>query len=85
MERCLRYHPLRVSSDETPLLREQRAHNLGKQVCAEGVENPGTLQRLTEMGCDLAQGYWISRPVSAGEFMQWLVDTSWGLRTPTPP
>jgi len=56
------------------------AHNLGKQVCAEGVENPETLQRLKEMGCDLAQGYWISRPVGAEEFMQWLVDTSWGLR-----
>jgi diguanylate cyclase (GGDEF)-like protein/PAS domain S-box-containing protein len=56
------------------------AHNLGKQVCAEGVENPETLTRLTEMGCDLAQGYWISRPASAESFMQWLVDTSWGLR-----
>jgi len=56
------------------------AHNLGKQVCAEGVEDAETLARLKEMGCDLAQGYWISRPVTAGEFMQWLVDTSWGLR-----
>jgi predicted signal transduction protein with EAL and GGDEF domain len=55
------------------------AHNLGKQVCAEGVENPETLQRLKEMGCDLAQGYWISRPAKADDFMQWLTDTSWGL------
>jgi diguanylate cyclase (GGDEF)-like protein len=55
------------------------AHNLGKQVCAEGVEEPDTLRRLKEMGCDLAQGYWISRPTNAEEFMQWLVDTSWGL------
>ena len=57
------------------------AHNLGKQVCAEGVENPETLARLGEMGCDLAQGYWISRPVTATEFMQWLRDTSWGLKS----
>jgi diguanylate cyclase (GGDEF)-like protein/PAS domain S-box-containing protein len=57
------------------------AHNLGKQVCAEGVENAETMKRLEEMGCDLAQGYWISRPVTAEEFMQWLVDTSWGLKT----
>ena len=56
------------------------AHNLGKQVCAEGVENAETLQRLGEMGCDLAQGYWISRPVPAAALLQWLVDTSWGLR-----
>ena len=61
------------------------AHNLGKQVCAEGVENPETLIRLTEMGCDLAQGYWISRPASAEVFMQWLVDTSWGLKPPSTP
>jgi diguanylate cyclase (GGDEF)-like protein/PAS domain S-box-containing protein len=59
------------------------AHNLGKQVCAEGVEDFATLTRLTEMGCDLAQGYWISRPASAEAFMQWLVDTSWGLKVPT--
>jgi len=55
------------------------AHNLGKQVCAEGVEDAGTLRRLKDMGCDLAQGYWISRPAKAEDFMQWLSDTSWGL------
>jgi diguanylate cyclase (GGDEF)-like protein len=56
------------------------AHNLGKQVCAEGVENPETLQRLEEMGCDLAQGYYISRPVPAAALMTWLTDNSWGLK-----
>jgi len=55
-------------------------HNLGKQVCAEGVENEETWLRLRELGCDLAQGYWISRPVNAPDLMQWLVDTSWGLK-----
>jgi diguanylate cyclase (GGDEF)-like protein/PAS domain S-box-containing protein len=55
------------------------AHNLGKQVCAEGVEDEETWQRLCEMGCDLAQGYWISRPRSATDLMQWLTDTAWGL------
>lgn len=56
------------------------AHNLGKQVCAEGVENAETWRALAEMGCDLAQGYWISKPIPARTFLQWLVDTSWGLR-----
>jgi EAL domain-containing protein (putative c-di-GMP-specific phosphodiesterase class I) len=56
------------------------AHNLGKQVCAEGVEDEGTWRRLGEMGCDLAQGYWISRPLSAGDLMKWLDETAWGLR-----
>jgi len=31
------------------------------------------------MGCDLAQGYWISRPARAEDFMRWLTETSWGL------
>ncbi|HUJ13295.1 MAG TPA: EAL domain-containing protein [Thermoanaerobaculia bacterium] len=56
------------------------AHSLGKQVCAEGVEDEDTFLRLAEMGCDLAQGYWISKPKPAGEFLQWLVDTFWGLK-----
>ncbi|MEO8033912.1 MAG: EAL domain-containing protein, partial [Acidobacteriota bacterium] len=55
------------------------AHNLGKQVCAEGVETERAWWRLREMGCDLAQGYWISKPLSATEIVQWLVETSWGL------
>jgi len=56
------------------------AHNLGKQVCAEGVEDAETLQRLEEMGCDLAQGYFISRPVPAATLMAWLTENSWGLK-----
>ena len=55
-------------------------HNLGKQVCAEGVEDEETWFRLREMRCDLAQGYWISRPVSASDLMAWLVDSCWGLQ-----
>jgi diguanylate cyclase (GGDEF)-like protein/PAS domain S-box-containing protein len=55
------------------------AHNLGKQVCAEGVEDEATMTLLREIGCDLAQGYFISRPMSAPDLTQWLVDTAWGL------
>ena len=39
------------------------AHDLGLKVCAEGVETESTLHHLVELGCDLAQGYFISRPV----------------------
>jgi EAL domain-containing protein (putative c-di-GMP-specific phosphodiesterase class I) len=56
------------------------AHNLGKQVCAEGVEDAETWNRLRDLGCDLAQGYWISRPLAAGPLMAWLVESSWGLK-----
>jgi diguanylate cyclase (GGDEF)-like protein/PAS domain S-box-containing protein len=56
------------------------AHNLGKQVCAEGVENAETLQRLEEMDCDLAQGYFISHAIPAAALMTWLTENSWGLK-----
>ena len=40
-------------------------HNLGLVVVAEGVESPDAWLRLEEMGCDLAQGYHVSRPLPA--------------------
>ena len=55
------------------------AHNLGKQVCAEGVEDRETWQMLTELGCDLAQGYWIGKPMNGEALMAWLKETSWGM------
>ena len=58
-------------------------HNLGKQVCAEGVENEETWRLLGSMGCDLAQGYWISKPVPAQKLIDWLVESSWGLSLST--
>lgn len=48
------------------------AHNLGLKVIAEGVENQSILDQLTEMGCDAAQGYFISRPISHEALTQWL-------------
>ena len=71
-----------ASEADTTIVRTMvdLSHNLGKQVCAEGVEDELTWRRLGEMGCDLAQGYWISKPLPAGDFLAWLVDTFWGLR-----
>ncbi|WP_435008359.1 putative bifunctional diguanylate cyclase/phosphodiesterase [Tundrisphaera lichenicola] len=47
-------------------------HNLGLRVTAEGVEDRPTLDMLIEIGCDQAQGYWISRPLPPLEFEEWL-------------
>ncbi len=47
------------------------AHNLGMHVVAEGVENQEILNLLAMLGCDYAQGYHISRPVSAADLQQW--------------
>jgi len=40
-------------------------HALRLRVVAEGIEDAATLSLLAEMGCDIAQGYYISMPVSA--------------------
>ncbi len=47
-------------------------HNLGMGVVAEGVENLDTLRLLADFGCDYAQGYYISRPRSEDEFVEFL-------------
>ena len=41
------------------------AHNLGMRVVAEGVESAATWMRLGAMGCDLAQGFHLARPLPA--------------------
>jgi diguanylate cyclase len=43
------------------------AHALGLRVVAEGIEDAPTLALLSNLGCDLAQGYFISRPRPAAE------------------
>jgi diguanylate cyclase (GGDEF)-like protein/PAS domain S-box-containing protein len=48
--------------------------NLGLGVVAEGVEDPEVLQRLCELGCDVAQGYLMSRPIPADELTAWLTE-----------
>jgi diguanylate cyclase (GGDEF)-like protein/PAS domain S-box-containing protein len=47
--------------------------NLGLQVVAEGVETEQAWDELSELGCTLAQGYYLSRPVPAAELTQWML------------
>ncbi|MEK7322731.1 MAG: EAL domain-containing protein [Pseudomonadota bacterium] len=60
------------------------AHNMGRRVVAEGVENEAVLNTLIEMGCDMAQGYFISRPLTATALSRWLKESSWRLNEPNP-
>ncbi|HXT35190.1 MAG TPA: EAL domain-containing protein [Chloroflexota bacterium] len=46
-------------------------HNLGLVVVAEGVEDQATYERLGAMACDLAQGYFLSRPIPAADLTVW--------------
>lgn len=44
------------------------AHQLRKTVCAEGIEDETQLAYLKEHGCEVAQGYFLSKPLSAEDF-----------------
>lgn len=50
-------------------------HNLGLEVVAEGVESEAVLERLRSFGCDVAQGYCISRPLTQKRLLSWLATT----------
>jgi diguanylate cyclase len=50
----------------------EMAHKLGRHVVAEGVENEAVMQVLRRLGCDVAQGYLLSRPVPFGELWSML-------------
>lgn len=56
------------------------AHNLGLKVVAEGVESQDVMQLLGQQGCDSAQGFYISRPIPADEFVRWVENSPWPLQ-----
>lgn len=55
------------------------AHNLGLKVVAEGVETPAVYQKLVDLGCDEAQGFYMGKPLPAPEAERWLRESAWGL------
>jgi len=63
---------LTLVSDDAIIVHStiELAHNLGLKVVAEGVEDEAVLKILTGYGCDAAQGYFFSRPVSAEEIFE---------------
>ncbi len=52
------------------------AHALGLDVVAEGVESDAVWRRLGELGCDLAQGFAIARPMPLADLRQWIADSA---------
>jgi EAL domain-containing protein (putative c-di-GMP-specific phosphodiesterase class I) len=60
--------------DDATLVRStiELGHNLGLEVVAEGVEDAASLDMLRVLGCNEAQGYFISKPLPADRFEQWL-------------
>ena len=64
-----------ASSEEDNILVRSTidlGHNLGLTVTAEGVEDAESLRRLKAYGCDVIQGYFISRPVPVAELENFL-------------
>lgn len=59
-------------------------HQLGLQVVAEGVEDRETWEKLTHLGCDAAQGYYMSRPLSSTDLVKWLHESPWGIAARKP-
>ncbi len=49
------------------------AHNLGFLIIAEGVENNETLEALSKMGCDFAQGFGIAPALPGSDLLDWLI------------
>lgn len=50
------------------------AHSLNLEVVAEGVEDEAIMRRVASLGCEQAQGYFLSKPVPADEFLAWITD-----------
>ena len=48
------------------------AHELGLRLVVEGVEDAATGAILAQLGCDIAQGYAIARPMPVDDFLRWL-------------
>jgi diguanylate cyclase len=68
-----------TSSNRDPLIVRSTidlAHALEMEVTAEGVETPSALALLSVMGCDMVQGFLLSRPLGIEAFGRLLDDQS---------
>ncbi|MGE5808869.1 MAG: putative bifunctional diguanylate cyclase/phosphodiesterase, partial [Nitrospirota bacterium] len=69
------------SANDATIVRSmiELAHNLGLKVTAEGVETQQVWDMLKSHGCDLAQGYLMSRPMTVDDLVRWAKESAWGL------
>jgi diguanylate cyclase (GGDEF)-like protein/PAS domain S-box-containing protein len=70
-------HDIREADDTVPLVSVMiaMAHDLGLGIVAEGIETPEQLRWLQQAGCEVGQGYLLSRPVEAASIPP-LLETS---------
>jgi FOG: EAL domain len=71
---------MNMSSDENDAVIVRSTidlgHNLGLRVVAEGVEDATAMRTLGELDCDIAQGYYLSRPVPAADLLEILTTSA---------
>ena len=66
-------HLTETATDDLVIVRStiELGHNMGLVVIAEGVETAESWQILRRLGCDMAQGYFMSPPLPATRFREW--------------
>jgi diguanylate cyclase (GGDEF)-like protein len=73
-----------LSSDNDDVAIVEAVLGLGKhfnmKVVAEGIEDEAQLDFLKSQGCDIAQGYFISKPLSADQYTEWLQRWPYGVQ-----
>ncbi len=82
IDRCFVQYMTSIRSDSS-IVRSTvlMAHRLGVRVVAEGVEDQETWDLLASMGCDIAQGYYLSRALPVPELESWLNTTFQSVRS----
>ncbi|MCB1045139.1 MAG: EAL domain-containing protein [Acidobacteria bacterium] len=70
-----------TNSDDANIVKStiDLGHTLNLRVAAEGVENEETWNKLSELGCDVAQGFWMGMPLPVEDVRDWLHTSRWGL------
>jgi len=70
---------MREVNDDAVIVRSivELGHNLGLAVVAEGIEDQETWDLLSDLRCNQAQGYFISKPVLADEFFGWVKESKY--------
>jgi len=75
----------RTATKDRAIVRSivELGHNLGLVVVAEGVEEEESWEQVRALGCDAAQGYYVSQPLPAPSLDRWLESSAWGQRSAT--
>lgn len=71
-----RTRPIRSGGREARRAMRTAPTPLGLRVVAEGVETRTVADRLAELGCEDAQGYYISRPMPVSQYLDWTASFS---------